>query len=220
MPEYSLLVFDWDGTLVDSIQRIVESMRAAADACDLAQLPEQTIRDIIGLGLPEAIATLYPALEPGERFERFRRVYSEHYIGLEQSPSPFFPGAREALEGFRQQGYRLAVATGKSRRGLDRVLRGHDLLEFFDVTRCADETASKPHPLMLEEILAVTASTPQQALMVGDSPFDLDMAHAASMTAVAVGHGAQSLEVLRRCRPHLEINHFSELVCWLGSDVH
>ncbi len=216
MAEYSLLVFDWDGTLVDSIQRIVDSMRAAADACDLPQLPEQTIRDIIGLGLPEAIAALYPVLEPGARFERFRRVYSEHYIDLEQSPSPFFPGVCEALHAFRAEGYRLAVATGKSRRGLDRVLAGHGWQDFFDVTRCADETASKPHPLMLHEIMALTGSAPQQALMVGDSPFDLQMAHAAGMTAVAVGYGAQGIEVLRESRPHLEVGHFSELAAWLA----
>ena len=184
MAEYSLLVFDWDGTLVDSIHRIVESMRAAADASDLPQLPEQTIRDIIGLGLPEAIAALYPQLEAGERFERFRKVYSDHYIDLEQAPSPFFEGAFEALEQFRAEGYQLAVATGKSRRGLDRVLQGHGLLQFFDVTRCADETASKPHPRMLHEIMQLTGIGAERALMVGDSPFDLDMAHAAGMTAV------------------------------------
>lgn len=216
MADYQLLVFDWDGTLVDSIARIVESMRVAADSCALAQLGDEAIRGIIGLGLPEAIRALYPQLEDPQRIERFRRVYSEHYIALETCPSPLFEGVRESLLAFRAQGYRLAVATGKSRRGLDRVLAGHGWQDFFDVTRCADETASKPDPLMLHEILGCCGVAPARALMVGDSPFDLLMAHNAGMTAVAVGYGAQPLEVLREYRPHLAIERFTALDDWLG----
>lgn len=216
MPDYRLLVFDWDGTLVDSIARIVESMRAAADACALPQLDEMTIRGIIGLGLPEAIRSLYPQLEDPARVEVFRRVYSDHYLALEREPSPLFPGVRESLLAFREQGYLLAVATGKTRRGLDRVLAGHGWLDFFDITRCADETASKPDPRMLREILAHCGVASGRALMVGDSPFDLQMAHAAGMTAVAVGYGAQPLAVLQEHRPHLAIDEFAALQDWLA----
>lgn len=216
MPDYQLLVFDWDGTLVDSVARIVESMREAADACALPQLDDMTIRGIIGLGLPEAIRSLYPLLEDPLQLGRFRQVYSDHYLALETSPSPLFEGVRESLLAFRDQGYRLAVATGKSRRGLERVLAGHGWQEFFDITRCADETASKPDPRMLHEILECCAVAPEQALMVGDSPFDLQMAHNAGMTAVAVGYGAQPLAVLQEYRPHLAIECFSELGRWLG----
>lgn len=215
MTDYRLLVFDWDGTLVDSIGRIVESMHVAAAECGLPRVADASVRAIIGLGLPEAIAALYPQLDDPQRVERFRCVYSEHYLQLESAPSPLFAGVREALLGFREQGYRLAVATGKTRVGLERVLAGHGWLDFFDVTRCADETASKPDPRMLHEILAHCRVSPEQALMVGDSPFDLQMAHGAGMAAVAVGYGAQSLTVLREYRPHLAIERFCELGEWL-----
>ncbi len=218
MADYQLLVFDWDGTLVDSIMRIVESMRVAAAACALPQLDEMTIRGIIGLGLPEAIRSLYPELEDEARIAVFRQVYSDHYLSLESTPSPLFEGVLESLLAFRAQGYRLAVATGKSRRGLDRVLGGHGWQDFFDVTRCADETASKPDPRMLREILAHCGVAPERALMVGDSPFDLLMAHNAGMTAVAVGYGAQPLAVLQEYRPHLAIERFAGLGQWLGQE--
>lgn len=215
MADYQLLIFDWDGTLVDSIARIVESVQRAAKHCALEQRDERRIRGIIGLGLPEAIASLYPDIEDPQLLARFRTVYSEHYLQLEREPSPLFEGVEEALQAFREQGYRLAVATGKSRRGLDRVLAGRGWQEFFDVTRCADETASKPDPRMLHEILAHCRATPTQALMVGDSPFDLQMAQRAGVPSVAVGYGAQPLEVLRRCEPLLAIEHFDQLRVWL-----
>lgn len=216
MADYQLLVFDWDGTLVDSIARIVESMRVAAAECGLPWLDDMTIRGIIGLGLPEAIRSLYPDLEDAAQIAVFRQIYSDHYLSLESTPSPLFDGVLESLLAFRAQGYRLAVATGKSRRGLDRVLAGHGWQDFFDVTRCADETASKPDPQMLHEILAHCGVAPEQALMVGDSPFDLQMAQRAGMTAVAVGYGAQPLAVLQAYRPQLAIDSFDGLGRWLG----
>lgn len=219
MPDYRLLIFDWDGTLVDSIGRIVESMRRAADSCGLPQLGDEAIKGIIGLGLPEAIRTLYPDLREAALIERIRDGYAEHYLALEREPSALFAGVEESLESFRDQGYRLAVATGKSRRGLQRVLEGRGWLDYFDVTRCADETASKPHPRMLHEILAHCAVAPERALMVGDSVFDLQMARNAGMDSVAVGFGAQSLESLRAHGPRLAINEFSELRTWLGGGV-
>ena len=215
VPDYQLLIFDWDGTLVDSIGRIVESMRRAADVCGLPQLSDEAIKGIIGLGLPEAIQTLYPQLREAAQVERFRVGYGEHYMTLESEPSALFPGVAESLESFRGQGYRLAVATGKSRRGLHKVLEGHGWLNYFDITRCADETASKPHPRMLHEIMAHCAVAPERALMVGDSAFDLLMARNAGVDSVAVGFGAQPLDSLRAHEPRLAINEFSELRAWL-----
>lgn len=215
MSDYQLLIFDWDGTLVDSIGRIVESMHLAADACELARCSDAQVKGIIGLGLPEAIGTLYPELIEPACIERFRHSYSEHYLAFEAEPSALFAGVAEALEGFRAQGYRMAVATGKSRHGLQRVLQGRGWLDYFDVTRCADETASKPNPLMLHEILAHCDVAPQRALMVGDSSFDLLMARSAGIDSVAVGYGAQPLAVLREHEPTLAIEHFSELRAWL-----
>lgn len=222
VPDYRLLVFDWDGTLVDSISRIVESLRVAAETCGLPQLDEWALKGIIGLGLPEAIRVLYPELVDPSSVERYRAAYGAHYNRLEVQPSALFPGVLEALEGFRNEGYLLAVATGKSRRGLDHVLSGRGWLDYFDITRCADETASKPDPRMLHEILAHCGVEAGRALMVGDSPFDLQMAHRAGMDSVAVGYGAQSLDVLRRESPRLAIECFDELRHWLagGANTH
>jgi phosphoglycolate phosphatase len=213
---YKLLIFDWDGTLVDSIARIVEAMHRAADSCALPRRDDEAVKGIIGLALPEAVRVLYPDLRESVAVDRFTRVYSECYLLLESEPSELFAGVGESLQAFREQGYRLAVATGKSRHGLDRVLAGRGWRDYFDVTRCADESASKPHPLMLEQILRHFQLQPQQALMVGDSIFDLQMAHNAGMQSVAVGYGAQSLAVLRQQRPHLAIECFTELREWLS----
>lgn len=214
--DYQLLIFDWDGTLVDSIGRIVVSLRHAAEICALAQLSDERLKGIIGLGMAEAIASLYPDLREPARLECFRRAYGERYLALESQPSALFPGVQEALQSFRADGYQLAVATGKSRHGLNKVLAGRGWLDYFDVTRCADETASKPDPLMLQEILAHCRMRPEQALMVGDSLFDLQMAHRAGVHSVAVGHGAQPLTILRTETPMLAINHFDELRSWLA----
>ena len=219
VPDYQLLIFDWDGTLVDSIGRIVESMRRAADVCGLPQLSDEAIKGIIGIGLPEAIQALYPQLREAAQVERFRVGYGEHYMTLESEPSALFPGVAESLESFRDQGYRLAVATGKSRHGLQRVLEGRGWENYFDITRCADETASKPHPRMLEEILEYFALPAASAVMVGDSSFDLQMASNAGMDSVAVGYGAQSLEGLRAHGPVLAVEHFDQLRHWLESGV-
>ena len=131
-------------------------------------------------------------------------------------PSPLFQGVVESIEGFRAEGYKLAVATGKARRGLNRVLKAHDWLDYFDITRAADETASKPDPLMLHEILQHCGVQPERALMVGDSSFDLLMARNAGMDSVAVGYGAQTLDSLRKFEPRLAIESFPELRAWLG----
>lgn len=211
-----LLIFDWDGTLADSIGRIVASVRAAAAICDLPPRDDAAIRGIIGLALPEAIATLYPQLAGAPMSETFRLAYAEHYLGLDVEPSALFPGVVEGLQRFRDEGYLLAVATGKGRQGLDRVLHGVGMSDFFDITRCADETASKPHPLMIQEILEHCRVLPEQALMVGDSVFDLQMARNAGVDSVAVTYGAQPLDALLACAPEFVIDHFSELGRCLG----
>jgi phosphoglycolate phosphatase len=212
-----VLIFDWDGTLVDSIGRIVDSISAAALECDLPPLDELAIKGIIGLGLPEAIAVLYPHVNDVRVVESFRRAYANHYQALDEKPCLLYPGVAQALHQYREQGYLLAVATGKGRRGLQRALEEQGWEDFFDVTRCADETASKPAPQMLHEILAHCEARPDQALMVGDSVFDLEMASRAGIDSVAVSYGAQSGEVLRACCPTVVINHFPELSDWLGA---
>lgn len=218
-PDYKLLIFDWDGTLANSIGRIVESMHAASDRTGFARRDDYAVKGIIGLGLPEAIRSLYPEIDD-EALVLFRQHYADHYIALEAEPSPLFEGVVDTLQALRAEGYQLAVATGKARRGLDRVLKAHGWEDYFDITRAADETASKPHPLMLEQILSHCGARPEQALMVGDSSFDLQMARNARMGSVAVSYGAQTIEALQAFEPRLAIDHFPELHAWLrrGAD--
>nr|WP_217450596.1 HAD-IA family hydrolase [Pseudomonas lini] len=213
-----MLIFDWDGTLADSIGRIVESMHVASERSGFQLRDDFAVKGIIGLGLPEAIRTLYPEIGDTELIA-FRQHYADHYIASEAVPSPLFEGVIESLEAFRVEGYHLAVATGKARRGLDRVLKSHGWEDYFDITRAADETASKPHPLMLEQILAHCEVRPEQALMVGDSSFDLQMARNAGMDSVAVSYGAQSIDALKLFEPRLAIDRFSELHAWLNQRV-
>ncbi|MBD8568105.1 HAD-IIIA family hydrolase [Pseudomonas syringae] len=215
MRHYDLLIFDWDGTLADSIGRIIESMRTAAIGGGMEGRDDESIKSIIGLGLPEAIRTLYPSITANDLID-FRQRYADCYMAMDNVPSRLFEGVSESIQAFRDEGYRLAVATGKARRGLDRVLKANAWLDFFDITRAADETASKPDPLMLHEIMAHCDVVPERSLMIGDSSFDLQMARNAGMDSVAVGYGAQSLDSLRAYEPRLAIEHFSELRTWLN----
>ena len=215
MDKLRVLIFDWDGTLVDSIKRIVEAMHMASDICAVPRCTDEEVRAIIGLAMPQAYDVLYPEADDADLKQRYIHAYSEQYLLLEEEPSPFYPGVLDALEHYRSAGYKLAVATGKSRRGLHRVLSGHNMVDYFDITRCADETRSKPDPLMLHEILKYCAATPEQAIMVGDSPFDLRMAKNANVPSIAVSYGAQPLSVLHQEQPILAIDDFYELTTWL-----
>ena len=175
------------------------------------------VKGIIGLGLPEAIRHLCTRTSLTLNWSRFREHYADHYIALEaEAFAAVLMAWCSPWKRFRAEGYQLAVATGKARRGLDRVLRAHGWEDYFDVTRAADETASKPHPLMLEQILAHCGVSPRQALMVGDASFDLMMARNAGMDSVAVSYGAQAAEALQAYEPRLTIDHFSELQAWLS----
>tara|TARA_R110000850_G_scaffold53422_1_gene128051 strand:+ start:23962 stop:24660 length:699 start_codon:yes stop_codon:yes gene_type:complete len=215
MAELKTLIFDWDGTLCDSVGRIVEAMTEAAKSTGLVIPSEQAVRDIIGLGLPEAIATLFPDMDEPWLAEKLRQHYSDHYVALEARPAELFPGVAEGLERFRSAGYKMAVATGKSRRGLDRILAAHGLTGFFDMTRCADETLSKPHPRMLEEILNRLETPASCAVMLGDSEFDLRMAHGARVRAVAATYGAQSRAHLLQSNPEHCIDAFIDFPGWV-----
>jgi phosphoglycolate phosphatase len=206
-----LLIFDWDGTLIDSTAKIVRCMQQAAEQVGVEVLDSPAICQIIGLGLPEAIATLYPQCDPEQR-EAVREHYVHFFISVDQTPSPFFPGVEETLAVLRSDGHELAVATGKSRRGLDRVLEQHGMQDFFHATRCADETRSKPHPQMLHELLAHFGRNPADALMVGDTHFDMAMAQQAGMSRVAVNYGAHHQHQLLPYEPLACLDHFSQLL--------
>jgi phosphoglycolate phosphatase len=206
-----LLIFDWDGTLIDSAAKIVTCMQYAAEESGVEPLPDEPIRQIIGLSLPQAIAVLYPNESPALH-EDIRQRYVSHYIGMDQTPTPLFAGVTETLHTLRDTGYTLAVATGKARRGLDRVLEQMNMQKFFHATRCADETRSKPHPQMLHELLDFFVCEPEQALMVGDSCYDMEMAQAAGVPRVAVSYGAHSIEQMLRYEPVACLDRFADLL--------
>ncbi|MEQ5801823.1 HAD-IA family hydrolase [Halomonas sp. H10-9-1] len=212
---YRLVIFDWDGTLMDSAARIVGCMQAASRDAGWGELSAEAVRDIIGLGLPEAIATLCPGIDP-DRAELLRSRYAWHFVEGSDTPMTFFPEVERGLaELHGRPGQRLAVATGKSRRGLDRVFRESACGHWFHASRTADETRSKPHPLMLEELLAELAVPPAEAVMVGDTEYDLEMARAIGMDRVAVTWGVHAPERLAASRPAFTAQTVPELFDWL-----
>ena len=206
-----LVIFDWDGTLIDSSAKIVECMQRAASDLGFPALPAEVVRRIIGLGLPEAISSLYPDSGADDR-ERFRELYSQHFVEADRQPCEFFPGTMQILSGLRDDGHYLAVATGKSRRGLNRVLGNLQLEDFFHGSRCADETRSKPHPLMLQELLDEFSFNNSEAVMVGDTTYDMEMAQRASVARVAVSYGAHSVEEMNAFSPMGVIDQMDELI--------
>lgn len=211
-----LLVFDWDGTLSDSTGTIVTAMLRAADELRWPLPTEEAVLNIIGLGLPEALRRLYPDIDE-EGIARMRTRYSAHFLTLDQaSPSAFYPGVLDTLDALRGEGYRLAVATGKSRRGLDRIFQSHALEGFFHASRCADETASKPHPRMLLELMAEFGFNGERTLMVGDTEYDMEMAQRAGVARIAVSYGAHTPERLASYGPALCLDNFADLLTWEG----
>jgi len=192
-----LVIFDWDGTLSDSLERIVTCLQISARELDFPEPSDEAGKDIIGLGLPEALAQLFPGSKRDE-LELFRQCYSKNYVQLDQKPPVFYPQVEETLCRLKDLGYMLAVATGKSRKGLNRILEAHGMTGFFDITRCADETASKPSPLMLKEILIDMAVPASKACMVGDTEFDMAMALAADVPRIGVSYGAHSVDRLKK----------------------
>ena len=205
-----LLIFDWDGTLSDSVARIAKCMQMAAQEYSLQVPTYSDVAEIVGLGLHEATIRLFPGSSHYES-SLIQASYSKHYRSEDHQPCDFFPGVMETLHELRDQGYQLAVATGKSRAGLDRVLAALDLKGFFHSSRCADETLSKPHPLMLEELLSEFGVSAPQAVMVGDTEFDMQMAENAAMPRIAVSYGAHHIDRLRAFKPLACIDLFADI---------
>jgi len=214
---YSLIIFDWDGTLMDSEGHIVESMQSAMLEQGLPVLTAAAVRDIIGLGLPEAVKTLYPR-EPEGRRAGLCEAYSRHFVAGNTASLELFPDAEAVLRDLKAAGYNLAVATGKTRKGLDRLLAYNEWHSYFQGTRCADETQSKPHPQMLDELLEEFNCPVEQALMVGDTEFDLQMASNAGIDSVGVSYGVHEVSRLVVHHPRLIIDQLMELRDWLVVD--
>jgi phosphoglycolate phosphatase len=197
---FELIVFDWDGTLMDSQARIVDCILAAFADLGLAGPSRGAAADIIGLGLDDSMARLWPGSSAAERATLADR-YRHHYLFTDRARSELFPGAREVLEHLRHAGYLLAVATGKSRRGLALSLEETGLGGLFHATRCADETFSKPHPQMLLELMDELGVCANATLMVGDTEYDLQMAINAGAHSLAVSYGVHDVGRLLACGP-------------------
>jgi phosphoglycolate phosphatase len=211
--QFDLIVFDWDGTLMDSTATIVKSIQAAAKDLGLSVPSDAAASHVIGLALGEAMQVVMPNIDPA-LYPRMVERYRYHYLTKDHE-LVLFPGVRPMLEELSQQGYFLAVATGKSRVGLNRALNAAGLLSTFDATRCSDETFSKPHPAMLQELTRELGQDMRRTVMIGDTTHDLLMANNAGAAGIAVEYGAHPVQQLQACRPIFAAKSVSELHGWL-----
>ena len=217
MKQYSVVIFDWDGTLMDSTHSIVASIQGA---CRDLELPIPTQEDaswVIGLALEPALRHCVPTLTKSMEpifLERYRYHYLSRDTGLK-----LFDGVLPMLDDLARQGVTLAVATGKSRVGLNRALAATALHDRFHITRCADETFGKPHPKMLLEIMDELSVSPEEVVMVGDTSHDLTMATNAGVHGLGVTYGAHPHEELSRCAPQGLVHDISNLHRWLSERV-
>lgn len=216
MKRYELIVFDWDGTLMDSAAAIVRSILAACRDLGLPEPPEERARHVIGLGLADALHHAVPEL-PAEHYPLMVERYRHHYLSRDHE-LVLFDGVEDLLGELAAAGHVLAVATGKSRVGLDRALMHSGLGIHFQASRCADECFSKPHPQMLEELMAEFGVVPERTLMIGDTSHDIQMAANAGVDALAVTYGAHSHDYLAEQEPLVCLHSVSELSAWLKSN--
>ncbi len=215
--QFDLIVFDWDGTLMDSTSAIVKCIQASARDLGLPIPHDDDASHVIGLGLHEAMQAVMPNIDPSfypKMVERYRIHYlSKHHELV------LFDGVRDMLNELSQEGYFLAVATGKSRVGLNRALNAVGLLSLFDATRCADETFSKPHPAMLQELTRELGQDLRRTVMIGDTTHDLLMASNAGAAGVAVQYGAHPTEQLDACNPMYSAATVGQLHQWLTENA-
>jgi len=215
--QFDLIVFDWDGTLMDSTATIVKCIQAAAKDLGLPIPSREQSAHVIGLGMGEAMQVAMPGLDP-KVYPRIMERYRYHYLSKDHELT-LFDGVHEMLQDLSQQGYFLAVATGKSRVGLNRSLNAAGLLSTFDATRCADETFSKPHPAMLQELTRELGQDLRRTVMIGDTTHDLMMAQNAGSSGIAVEYGAHPLEQLAACNPVYSARTVPQLHQWLNENA-
>jgi phosphoglycolate phosphatase len=211
--KYQLVVFDWDGTLLDSAGAIVNAIQASCRDLGLEEPSDAQARHVIGLGLADAMRHAVPSLPPERGHEMVER-YRFHYLSADHQ-LVLFPGVREMLARLQAAGHVLAVATGKSRLGLDRAFEHSGLGAVFQASRCADECHSKPHPQMLEELMAEFGVASESTVMIGDTSHDLLMAKNAGVDGLAVTYGAHPLVHLQECQPKACLHDVRELDQWL-----
>lgn len=210
---FELIVFDWDGTLMDSAAAIVRAIQASAADLGLPVPSDARARHVIGLGLNDALHYAVPELEESN-YPRMVERYRHHYLSGDHQLA-LFDGTVELIAALRERGHLLAVATGKSRKGLERALSFSGLGEYFHATRCADECFSKPHPAMLDELMAELGVEQASCLMIGDTTHDLQMAKNAGVAGLAVSFGAHPVEQLQAEVPLACVHTPAELREWL-----
>ncbi|MGZ8174422.1 MULTISPECIES: HAD family hydrolase [Methylobacter] len=209
--KFDLIIFDWDGTLIDSIDWIVHCLQTAGKHCG-CDIPEpQAAKDVIGLSITNACAKLFPGVDQ-ETLTQLTDCYQQTYLSRQLDRGDLFPGVYDMLVELKQAGYQLAVATGKTRAGLQEALQATDTEALFCITRCSDETASKPDPLMLHQIMQHIQAANERSLMVGDSTHDLQMAMNAQISSIAVSCGAHPEDILQRYNPLMCLQQPAELL--------
>ena len=213
MKNYDLIVFDWDGTVMDSTGAIVAAIQASAVDLGLRRPDDSVAAYVIGLGLRDALEKALPELDPAD-YPKLAERYRHHYLARD-GDLLLFDGILELLADLKARHYWLAVATGKSRAGLDRALRGTALGAMFDDSRCADETFSKPHPQMLVDLMGRFGVAPARTLMIGDTTHDSQMAKNAGTHALSVTYGAHPHEQLATVEPQGIVHTVPELSAWL-----
>jgi phosphoglycolate phosphatase len=211
---FDLLVFDWDGTLMDSAACIAASIQSACEDLGYPVPNDRDARYVIGLGLNDAMAHILPDI-PASEYRHVAERYRHHFLRGD-ADTMLFAGVAEMLRELRAKGYLLAVATGKSRRGLDRALEATGLAGQFHATRCADEGHTKPDPRMLQWLLDTMDVEPQRALMIGDTTHDMAMAQAAGIDRLAVAHGAHEAAELLRYEPLACVRDCIEMHAWFA----
>lgn len=214
---FDLIAFDWDGTLFDSTAIITRSIQQAVADVGGRMPTSEAAAWVIGMALPQALAHAAPDV-PREKHAELANRYRYHYL-KHQDDISLFDGVLPLLEALKGSGHLLAVATGKSRRGLDHVLQAVQLRGMFDASRTADETAGKPHPLMLHELMAELGVAPERTLMIGDTPHDLEMARAAGCASVGVGYGAHGTEGFAALQPLFVAGSVAELHGWMAGNA-
>ncbi|MEI7429091.1 MAG: HAD-IA family hydrolase [Betaproteobacteria bacterium] len=214
---FDLLIFDWDGTLLDSTRAIVAAVQAACRDLGIPEPSDSHASQVIGLGLADALRHSAPDL-PEERFAQMLERYRHHYLSRDKELK-LFDGGSQLIEELHASGFMLAVATGKSRLGLNRALESSGLGRYFPASRCADECFSKPHPQMLHELLDEFSVSAERALMIGDTTHDLQMAINAGVSGLAVSYGAHSAEALDSLCPLARLNTLAELARWLRTNA-
>lgn len=210
MKDYKVVIFDWDGTLMDSIARIVSSMQSAAKIEGLAIPSDVEVKEIIGLSLPVAFEKLFSGITD-KQVEAMLVQYKHQFIEADTTPMPLFDNAANLLTQLKQQSKVLAIATGKGREGLNHVLKVSGMAQYFDTIRCAGEMPSKPNPEMLNSILAELDVLPHEAIMIGDTSHDLEMALAANIDSVGVTFGVHDSNRLSQYNPKYTVDSLAEL---------